>query len=156
MIALAPELVFTWQAVADLARLRNDPASKLRAAQKAAELAPDRLDLALALCGATLFAGDATAAARILDAQPPGFVSASDYALRLRGEIARRAGRWTEAAEYFTQAQKYGDADRDLVGRGSRAGALNRKCEGIDIIRPVIARCAVARQVEPAVAARAA
>ncbi len=108
LIELAPKSVYTWQAVADLARLRNDPAAVLRAAQRAAELAPDRLDLALALCGAILSAGDETTTARRLDALPPGFVSTSDYALRLRGELARRSGRWTEAVDYFTQAQKIG------------------------------------------------
>ncbi|MEN9842067.1 MAG: hypothetical protein RL376_1867 [Verrucomicrobiota bacterium] len=108
LITLAPESVSTWQAVEELARLRNDATAVLRAAQRAAELAPDRLDLALALCGATLSAGDEATTARRLGALPPDFVSTSDYALRLRGELARRSGRWTEAVDYFSQAQKLG------------------------------------------------
>lgn len=108
LVDLAPESVATWQAVADLARLRKDSAAVLRAAQRAAQLAPSRLDLALALCGAYLAAGDQASASRTLDSLPPELVSASDYALRLRGEIARRAGRWVDAADYFANARKIG------------------------------------------------
>jgi tetratricopeptide (TPR) repeat protein len=103
---LAPDRPEPWQIAAELARLGRQYDQALQYARRAAELAPDDFPIAITVASAALNAGKAAEAAEILNKQPADRLATSAEAQRLRGELARRELRLTEARDAFEVALK--------------------------------------------------
>jgi predicted Zn-dependent protease len=104
--ALAPERPEPWQIASELSRLGHQYEQALAYARRAADLAPDDFPLAVTLASAALNADQPAEAAAILARLPADEINASPEALRLRGELARRNLRLTEARNAFEAALK--------------------------------------------------
>ncbi len=103
---LAPDRPEPWQIASELARLGRQYDQALQYARRAAELAPGDFPIAVAVASAALNAGKAAEATAILDKQPADLLATSPEAQRIRGELARRELRLTDARDAFEAALK--------------------------------------------------
>ena len=101
---LAPDRPEPWQIAAELARRGHQYDQALRYAHRAADLAPGDFPIAITLAVTALNAGESAEAAAILNRLPAAEVNASPEGLWLRGELARRDLRLTEARDAFEAA----------------------------------------------------
>lgn len=95
-----------WLVTAELARRGGQGDRALESSRRAAELAPDNADAVIAWAGDALRADRSDEARRALKSIAPEAIADSGHAARIRGEIARRELRLTEAQEQFELAAR--------------------------------------------------
>lgn len=103
---LAPDRPEPWQIAVELARLGRQHEQALQYARRAAELAPEDFNVAVTVASAAVNAGQPGEAAAVLAKLPADRIAASPEALRVRGELARRNLRLTEARDAFEAAAR--------------------------------------------------
>ncbi len=99
-----------WRLAAALARLRGHQPAAAGYSRRAADLAPERPDLAIELAADTLLVGRPEEAEKILSDLPPQNRAGSAQAQRVLGEIARRRFQLSAARDHFTSAIRLGGA----------------------------------------------
>jgi len=104
--ALAPESPEPWQIAAELARRGGQMDKALEYARRAAELAPTDPVYTIGWAAQALQADQPQEAERVLNRLPAPNEAGSAHAQRLRGEIARRQLRFSEAQARFEAAAR--------------------------------------------------
>ncbi len=112
-LAEAPQNPDAWTVAADYARRAGQPARAADFARRAAQLAPDRVEAALAWAAHALAAGQNQAAGEALARVPEGVRASSAWAQRLAGELAGRRGDAAAARTAFEAARRIGGAEAE-------------------------------------------